>query len=102
MIRRQDDRFQSLLTFIRCGSRLKKDIFWIRENNLCGREYSFEVLRTRTLYRKTNLRAMLENGLIDAGPVIQEDQPVFHFESAKDEDEDFEDDYELFPNPEEK
>lgn len=70
LIRRQDDRFQSLLTFIRCGSRLKKDIFWIRENNLCGRGYSFEVLRVRTLYRKTNLRAMLENGLIDAGPVI--------------------------------
>ena len=45
---------------------------------------------------------MLENGLIDVGPVIQEDQPVFHFESAKDEDEVFEDDYELFPNPEEK
>ena len=27
---------------------------------------------------------MLENGLIDVGPVIPEDQPVFHFESAKD------------------
>ena len=38
---------------------------------------------------------MLENGLIDVGPVIPEDQPVFHFESAKeDEDEDLEDDYE--------
>ena len=63
----------------------------------------FEVLRARTLYRKTNLRAMLENGLIDVGPVIPEDQPVFHFESAKeDEDEDLEDDYEPFPNPEEE
>ena len=41
---------------------------------------------------------MLENGLIDVGPVIPEDQPVFHFESAKeDEDEDLEDDYEPFP-----
>ena len=46
---------------------------------------------------------MLENGLIDVGPVIPEDQPVFHFESAKeDEDEDLEDDYEPFPNPEEE
>ena len=57
----------------------------------------------RTLFRKTYLRAMLENGLIDVGPVIPEDQPVFHFESAKeDEDEDLEDDYEPFPNPEEE
>ena len=32
-----------------------------------------------------------------------EDQPVFHFESAKeDEDEDLENDYEPFPNPEEE
>ena len=39
----------------------------------------------------------------DVGPVIPEDQPVFHFESAKeDEDEDLEDDYEPFPNPEEE
>ena len=46
---------------------------------------------------------MLENGLIDVGPVIPEDQPVFHFESVKeDEDEDLEDDYEPFPNPEEE
>ena len=46
---------------------------------------------------------MLENGLIDVGPVIPEDQPVFHFESAKeDEDEDLENDYEPFPNPEEE
>ena len=83
--------------YTECTNRL------IRENNLRGRGYSFEVLRARTLYRKTNLRAMLENGLIDVGPVISEDQPVFHFESAKeDEDEDLEDDYEPFPNPEEE
>jgi len=83
--------------YTECTNRL------IRENNLRGRGYSFEVLRARTLYRKTNLRAMLENGLIDVGPVIPEDQPVFHFESAKeDEDEDLEDDYEPFPNPEEE
>ncbi len=77
----------------------------IRENNLRGRGYSFEVLRARTLYRKTNLRAILENGLVDIGPIINKNEPVFHFESTKeDEDDDFEntnDDYEPFPDVEE-
>lgn len=83
--------------YTECTNRL------IRENNLRGRGYSFEVLRARTLYRKTNLRAMLENGLIDVGPIIPEDQPVFHFDSTKeDEDDEFEDDYEPFPEPEEE
>ena len=46
---------------------------------------------------------MLENGLIDVGPVIPEYQPVFHFEIAnEDEYEDLEDDYEPVPNPEEE
>ncbi len=64
----------------------------IRENNLRGRGYSFEVLRARTLYRHTNLRAMLENGLVEVGPIIPEDQPVFHFDSTReDDDDDFED-----------
>ncbi|PWJ09832.1 ISL3 family transposase [[Clostridium] innocuum] len=83
--------------YTECTNRL------IRENNLRGRGYSFEVLRARTLYRKTNLRAMLENGLIDVGPIIPEDQPVFHFDSTKeDEDDELEDDYEPFPEPEEE
>ncbi len=83
--------------YTECTNRL------IRENNLRGRGYSFEVLRARTLYRKTNLRAILENGLIDVGSVIPEDQPVFHFESAKEDEEDgFEDDYDPFPDPEEE
>ena len=70
----------------------------IRENNLRGRGYSFEVLRARTLYRNANLRAILENGLVEVGPIIPEDQPVFRFDSAKEyEDDDDEDDYEPFP-----
>ena len=74
----------------------------IRENNIKGRGYSFEVLRARTLYRKANLKAMLENGLIEIGPIITEDKPVFHFESIKeDENDDFDDDYEPFPDTEE-
>lgn len=72
----------------------------IRENNLRGRGYSFEVLRARTLYRNANLRAILENGLVEVGPIIPEDQPVFRFDSAKEyEDDDDEDDYEPFPEP---
>lgn len=39
----------------------------------------FEVLRARTLYRQTNLRAILEKGLVDTiGPVIEDDKPTFH------------------------
>lgn len=75
----------------------------IRENNLRGRGYSFEVLRARTLYRHTNLRAMLEKGLVEVGPLIPEDQPVFHFDSTReDDDDDFDDDYEPFPDPDEE
>jgi transposase len=72
----------------------------IRENNLRGRGYSFEVLRARTLYRNANLKAMLENGLIDVGPIIPDDKPVFHFESTKEDDDDWDDDYEPFPESE--
>ncbi len=53
-------------------------------------------MRARTLYRNANLRAMLENDLIEVGPIIPEDQPVFHFDSTRENDED---DYESFPEP---
>jgi len=59
----------------------------IRENNLKGRGYSFEVLRGRTLYRKTNLTALTENGLV-YGPEIQESMPNFFFESIQEDDDD--------------
>lgn len=72
----------------------------IRENNLRGRGYSFEVLRGRTLYRKSNLNAIIKNGLA-IGPQIDEYAPVFHFDSTKEDDEAYEDDdYEPFPEPE--
>lgn len=46
---------------------------------------------------------MLENGLIEIGPVIPEDGPVFHLESTKeDEDDEDEDDYEPFPDTEDE
>ena len=85
--------------FTECMNRL------IRENNLRGRGYSFEVLRARTLYRNANLRAMLENGLVEVGPVIPEDGPVFHLDSTKEDefdDIDAEDDYEPFPDTEDE
>ena len=83
--------------YTECTNRL------IRENNLRGRGYSFDVLRARTLYRTTNLRAMLESGLVEVGPVIPEDKPVFHFDSTKeseDLDDEEDDDYEPFPDTE--
>ena len=67
----------------------------IRENNMRGRGYSFEVLRARTLYRRANLNAILEHGLAYIGPAIPEDEPVFHFDSSSGEEEN--DDYEPFP-----
>ena len=85
--------------FTECTNRL------IRENNLRGRGYSFEVLRARTLYRNANLRAMLENGLVEVGPVIPENGPVFHLDSTKEDefdDIDAEDDYEPFPDTEDE
>ena len=80
--------------YTECTNRL------IRENNLRGRGYSFDVLRARTLYRTTNLRAMLENGLVEIGPVIPDDKPVFHFDSTKESEDLDDEDYEPFPDPE--
>ena len=59
----------------------------IRENNLRGRGYSFEILRGRTLYRKANLKNLEANGLV-YGPEIQEYEPNFLYENIQsDEDE---------------
>ena len=62
--------------FTECTNRL------IRENNLSGRGYSFDVLRARTLYRKANLNALMKSGNLLIGPVIPENGPVFHMDSA--------------------
>lgn len=43
--------------FTECSNRL------IRERNLRGRGYSFEVLRARSLYREKNLELILKNGM---------------------------------------
>ncbi len=71
----------------------------IRENNLRGRGYSFEILRGRTLYRKSNLKNLEENGLL-YGPEIQEYAPNFLFENTQEEeiDLDTEEDDTIDPN----
>lgn len=61
--------------FTECINRL------IRENNLKGRGYSFEILRARTLYRRTNLLNLRQNGLI-YGPEITESGPNFYMEAG--------------------
>lgn len=75
----------------------------IRENNLRGRGYSFEILRARTLYRKSNLQSILKNGMA-YGPLLTENEPVFRFDSSDeneyDEWEEESDDYEPFPDEE--
>ncbi len=84
--------------YTECTNRL------IRENNMRGRGYSFEILRARTLYRKTNIKAILEKDLmVDAiGPSIPSSGPIFHFEPSS-LNEDVEDDsYEPFPDHDEQ
>lgn len=67
--------------YTECTNRL------IRENNLRGRGYSFEVLRARTLYRRANLQAITNGNMMALGPVIEESGPVFHFNGTKEEDD---------------
>ena len=59
----------------------------IRENNLRGRGYSFEILRGRTLYRKSNLKNLEQSNGLLYGPEIKEYEPNFLFENNKEEEE---------------
>jgi hypothetical protein len=71
----------------------------IRENNLKGRGYTFEVLRGRTLYRRSNI-ANIEKFGLKLGPAIITDEPLFRFDStSEDSDVDEEPEYEPFPEP---
>ena len=65
--------------FTECSNRI------IRENNLRGRGYSFEILRGRTLYRKTNFDKLLHSGMVKIGPVIPGDGYVFHMEGSNED-----------------
>lgn len=71
--------------FTECTNRL------IRENNCRGRGYSFEILRGRTLYRKTNIKNALKGGTL-IGPAVTETEVPFHFNSRSEDFDDFADD----------
>lgn len=70
--------------FTECSNRI------IRENNLKGRGYSFEILRGRTLYRKTNLSIALAGASL-VGPSIPKKGPVFRFEGSPMDEEEIDD-----------
>lgn len=55
--------------YTECSNRL------IREENMKGRGYSFEVLRGRSLYRKTNLDNIAKAGAL-LGPSFETDDPL--------------------------
>lgn len=70
--------------FTECSNRL------IRETNLRGRSYLFDVLRARTLYRNANMHLLIENGMIieGFGPIIQESKENFRIEGSSEDDYD--------------
>ncbi len=61
--------------FTECSNRL------IRERNLRGRGYSFEVLRARSLYRSANLDLMLKSNMVQFGPPIQQTADIITAET---------------------
>ncbi|MDO4962298.1 MAG: ISL3 family transposase [Eubacteriales bacterium] len=73
--------------YTECTNRL------IRENSTRGRGYSFDILRGRTLYRKTNVKNLLMSGMVTIGPAIPETGPVFHYEGG--DSDDYDDEEEL-------
>lgn len=80
--------------FTECSNRL------IRETNLRGRGYSFDILRARTLYRNANMHLLIENGMIieGFGPIIQESKENFRIEGSSEDD--YDDDEFDFPTSE--
>ena len=66
--------------FTECSNRL------IREDNLKGRGYSFDVLRARSLFRGVNLEALLD-GRCTIGPQLEEKAPNFLFEAQSDDED---------------
>lgn len=61
--------------FTECSNRL------IRETNIKGRGYSFEVLKARTLYRSVNLRKVDAAGMLEQyGPAVNSDFVLFYSE----------------------
>ena len=78
--------------FTECTNRL------IRENSVKGRGTSFDILRGRTLYRKTNLERIEDNGMLLIGPNIPQKGSIFHYEETKDIDDNYNEDESLYFN----
>lgn len=67
--------------FTECTNRI------IRENNVRGRGNSFEILKGRTLYRKSNMERLIQSNMVKdtrtlVGPPIPKKGAVFHFEET--------------------
>lgn len=57
--------------YTECANRL------IKETDMRGRGYDFEVLRARTLYRKQNLDRIIQSNGLTIGPRIDSPEPFF-------------------------
>lgn len=82
--------------YTECANRLT------RETNMKGRGYSFETLRGRSLYRKSNLLTIINGDRYEIGPRILTNGPLFTTEAIDTDDptEDEDDDWEPFPETE--
>lgn len=60
----------------------------IRENNIRVRDYFFDILRGRTLYRKTRVKNLLTHDMLAIEPDISETDSVFLFDGIDIEDYD--------------
>lgn len=79
--------------YTECANRL------IRETNMKGRGYSFETLRGRSLYRKTNLQSIIDSNGLYIGPRILAQGPLFTTEAIDADEPEEDDDWEPFPEP---
>lgn len=64
-----------------------------------GRGYSFETLRGRSLYRKTNLQSIIDSNGLYIGPRILAQGPLFTTEAIDADEPEEDDDWEPFPEP---
>lgn len=65
--------------YTECANRL------IKETDMKGRGYSFEVLRARTLYRKQNLDRIIASNGLSIGPRIDCEGPLFVIEPSQED-----------------
>lgn len=82
--------------YTECANRL------IREPNMKGRGYSFETLRGRSLYRKSNLQSILSSGGLYIGPSILSQGPLFTTEANETDSIEKDNESDLVPDVEGK